>query len=155
MTAASSRDAVNGAALIVAGLYFYRKLIEPTIGDSASAKAKTEKQPRTISAAALQVVGVGPLASTSRFIVGFGVTFLVLSLAEGISADLAGYFALLIALGAILGNGSQAAEDIKYQLDERNTALNKLSAQAEPNTPTVRVASWEGSSATRNKTKVV
>lgn len=152
MTAAQSRDAVNGAALVISGLYFYRKLIEPTIATAASTSSN-KKQPTTIPAAALQIVGVGPLASTGRFIVGFGVTFLVLSLAEGISSDLAGYFALLIALGAILGNGSQAAEDIKYQLDERNTALNKLAGQAEPNTPTVRVASWEGTSAARAKIK--
>lgn len=153
MTAAQSRDAVNGAALVVAGLYFYRKLLEPTIADSASAKSKSQVQPKTLPGAALQVVGVGPLASTGRFIVGFGVTFLVLSLAEGVSSDLAGYFAILIALGALLGNGSQAAEDIKYQLDERNSALNKLSAKAEPNTPTVQVASWEGMSAPRVSTK--
>lgn len=154
VTAEQAKDAINGASLIVAGLYFYRKLIEPTISESSKTTADT-KQPTTIPAAALQVVGVGPLASTGRFIVGFGVTFMVLSLAEGISSDLAGYFALLIALGAILGNGTQAASDIKYQLDERNQALNKLSAEAAPDTPTVQVVSWEGADATRAKTKQV
>lgn len=150
MNAAQARDAVNGAAIVVAGLYFYRKLIEPTISNTTDTTSK--EQPTTIPAAALQVVGVGPLASTGRFIVGFGVTWIVLSLAEGISSDLAGWFAILIGTGAVLGNGTQAASDIKYQLDERNTALNKLAGEAEPNKPTVQVASWEGTSASRVST---
>lgn len=145
MTAAGARDAVNGAALVVAGLYFYRKLIEP--------ESKTPKpQPRSVPQAALQVVGVGPLASTGRFIVGFGVTFMGLSLVEGISPDLAGYFAILIAVGSILGNGSAASEDVRDQLSEKNRALSKLAGEAEPDRPTVMVASWEGRSGTRVKT---
>lgn len=152
MTSAQARDAVNGAALVVAGLYFYRKLIEPAVGGTVGASGGApagKSQPRTIPAAALQVVGVGPLASTGRFIVGFGFTFLCLSLVEGASPDLAGYFAMLIALGAILGNGTAAAEDIRSQLNEKNQVLNKLAGKAAPDKPTVQVASWEGMSATR------
>lgn len=146
MTGEQARDAVNGAALVVAGLYFYRKLLEPTVEAS---KGPKKSQPKNIPGAALQVIGVGPLASTGRFVVGFGFTFIVLSLMEGASSDLAGYFAMLIALGSILGNGVAATEDIKYQLDERNQALNKLTAKAEPNKPTVQVAAWEGLSIER------
>lgn len=143
VTSGGARDAVNGAALILAGLYFYRKLIEPTVVPAVKGK-RSAPQPKTVAGAAGQVIGVGPLASTGRFIVGFGFTFLVLSLVEGASPELAGSFALLIALGAILGNGVQVTEDLKMQLDEKHQALNKLGAATEPNEPTVKIAMWEG-----------
>jgi hypothetical protein len=137
MNATQARDAINGAAIVVGGLYFYRKLIEPQLG------SPTAKQPASLPAAAAQIVGVGPLASTGRFVVGFGFTFLALSLVEGASPELAGSFALLIAAGAILGNGLKAAEDLQSQLNEKQRGLQQLSGLAEPNTPTVQVVSWE------------
>ena len=141
MTSGQARDAINGAAIVVAGIYFYRKLIEPTI--ETPAVGGKPRQPKTVAGAAGQVIGVGPLASTGRFVVGFGFTFLVLSLIEGASPDLAGYFALLIALGAVLGNGAEIAADIEGQLDEKSRALSKLGIAGEANLPTVRIAVWE------------
>lgn len=143
MTSGQARDAINGAAIVVAGIYFYRKLIEPTTDTSVGVRGKPRQQPKTVSGAAGQIIGVGPLASTGRFVVGFGFTFLVLSLVEGASPDLAGYFAMLIALGAILGNGQEIAADVSSQLDEKKRALSKLGVAAEPNLPTVRIAAWE------------
>jgi hypothetical protein len=127
---------VNGAALVVAGIYFYRKLLEPTLSGAAS-------QPSSIGGAAGQIIGVGPLASTGRFVVGFGFTFLVISLLEGASPQLAGNLALLVALGAVLGNGLKVTEDLKGQLNEKQQKLNKLGSLTVPNTPTVQVAAWE------------
>jgi hypothetical protein len=140
MNSSQARDAVNGAALIVAAIYFYRKLIEPATGTS---QTRGRAQPQTIPGAAAQIVGVGPLASTGRFVVGFGFTFLVLSLMEGASPELAGSFALLIALGAILGNGVAVTADLKAQLNEKQRTLSKLGSAVESQTPTVKVAAWE------------
>lgn len=149
MNAQQAKDAINGAAIVIAAIYFYRKLLEPTTPTVAS----RQKQPTTIPAAAAQIVGVGPLASTGRFFVGFGFTFLSLSLLEGASPTLAGNFALLIALGSILGNGIQVTEDISTQLDEKQRALNKLGSLTVPNTPTVQVAAWEPGAPTGTRAK--
>jgi hypothetical protein len=141
-----ARDAVNGAALVVAGIYFYRKLIEPAAGATpggagvAPAKGSTA-QPTSIKGAGAQLLGFGPLASTGRFVVGFGFVFIVLSLAEGASPELAGYFALLIALGSILGNGIAVATDLTKQLHLEPSVPGTV-GEANP-APTVRVAAWE------------
>jgi hypothetical protein len=132
--------------LVVAGIYFYRKLIEAPSTSTALGSAKPKPaQPENVVAAAGQIVGVGPLASTGRFIVGFGFTFLVLSLLEGASPKLSGNLALLIALGAVLGNGLKVIGDLQGQLSEKQQALSKLGALTEPNTPTVQMVNWEGS----------
>lgn len=137
MTEGQARDAINGAALVVAGVYFYRKLIEP------QQTTKGKKQPSSISGAAGQLIGVGPLASTGRFIVGFGFVFLVLSLAEGASPALAGNFAILVALGAVLGNGVQVTKDLQTQLNEKQSTLRKASLASEAEPATVQKVSWE------------
>lgn len=112
-------------------MYFYRKLIEPAVaGEGASTGAAGSKaQPKTLKGAAGQIVGLGPLAPTGRFIVGFGFVFLTLSLLEGAMPELAGYFALLVALTAILGNGAAVAKDISTQL-----AAKSQGAPAKPST---------------------
>lgn len=132
-----AQDYVNGAALIVAAIYFYRKLIEPAtgIGASPSAGAPGEEpaagsflsyfkgparnkpaQPATVGGAAAQFLGAGQVPTTERFVVGWGFVFLTLSLAIPVAPELAGSFAALIALGSILGNGSQVAADLQTQL---------------------------------------
>lgn len=112
LTEGGARDAVNGAAIVLAGLYFYRKLLEPAMNEGAK-----PAQPKTLKGAAGQIVGIGPLAPMGRFIVGFGFVFLTLSMLEGASPDLAGWFALLIAATAVLGNGVAVAEDLAGQLN--------------------------------------
>lgn len=117
MTDSQARDAVNGAALVVAGLYFYRRLTEPSL---LGGKAKGSAQPKTLHGAAGQVVGLGPLPDVGRFIIGWGVVFIMLSLLEGFAPELAGTMALLVGLSALLVNGSQAAKDIGQQLKQRS-----------------------------------
>jgi hypothetical protein len=137
VTEGKAQDLVNGAALVVAAIYFYRKLIEPAtgIGAASSAGGVSEEpaagsflsyfkgparnkpgQPATIGGATAQLLGAGQVPSTERFVVGWGFVFLTLSLAIPIAPELAGTFAALIALGSILGNGVQVSADLKTQL---------------------------------------
>lgn len=137
MNEGKAQDLVNGAALVVASIYFYRKLIEPAASAAPASSAGSEPdapagssfvsyfkgpsrnnpgQPATIGGATAQLLGAGPVASTERFVVGWGFVFLTLSLAIPVAPELAGSFAALIALGSILGNGVQVAEDLKTQL---------------------------------------
>ena len=171
MNSEQARDAVNGAAIVVAGIYFYRKLIEPGLAGSTAVSANgvpttvpvSLTEPKSIGGAAAQLLGKGPVASTGRFVVGFGFTFLVLSLMEGASPELAGNFALLIALGSVLGNGLQVSKDVSAQLDEKQRSVSAALGGASPTTPTVQVAAWEPASqpltrttstAGRSRTKV-
>jgi hypothetical protein len=135
---------VNGAALIVAAIYFYRRLIEPAAGQKVTSSVPREtpesveaeprtvfsryrgpagtgtveggEDPTTLPGAAAQLLGEGKPAPMERFVVGWGFVFLSLSLAVPVSPQLAGSFAALVALGSILTNGTQVAADIKKQL---------------------------------------
>lgn len=165
MTEGQARDAVNGAALVVAGLYFYRKLIEPAVrGDRNGATVPrppagspvrklasyAENEPDSLRGAAAQLAGFGEVAPLGRFIVGFGFSWLVLSLVEAGSPKLAGYMALLIATGSVIGNGYQVSADVSWQLQNTGKARPASSFDNLDTAPTVQIARWEGGSPTNN-----
>jgi hypothetical protein len=135
----NAQNAINSAALVTAGIYFYRKLIEPATAPGASANAGRPGagSPVDLTGATEQFFGKGEAPPASRFIVGWGFTFLTLSLVVGMSPELAGYFAILIAVGSLLGNGAQVFEDVGTQL--KGTALPGV-AGADAATPTVNVS---------------
>lgn len=149
MTEGKAQDLVNGAALIVSAIYFYRKLIEPAVGAAGSSAGPdaTEKptagEPHTVAGAAAQLLGQGEVASTGRFVVGWGFTFLTLSLMAPAAPELAGAFAALVALGSILGNGTQLASDLEVQLNRQPTPPQTLAPTA---TTTVAYAGQSQSS---------
>lgn len=147
MTEGKAQDLVNGAALVVSAIYFYRKLIEPAVGagggGASSAKATTAGdvqvsfyEPSTIPGAAAQLMGQGNVASTGRFVVGWGFTFLTLSLMAPLLPELAGSFAALVALGSILGNGTQVASDVEIQLKKAPGVVQNTATT----TPTTTIA---------------
>lgn len=142
MTEGKAQDLVNGAALVVAAIYFYRKLIEPAVGGAAGASAGAGASPpaagapKTVAGAAAQLMGQGETASTGRFVIGWGFTFLTLSLMTPALPELAGAFAGLVALGSILGNGTQLAADLETQLNREPTAAQAPAASS----PTVAVS---------------
>lgn len=161
MTQGEAQDLVNGAALVVAGIYFYRKLIEPAGGTVAAGTVPTGAsppagfsleritfrgaagswegaEPDTIPGAAAQLMGKGKIAPTERFVVGWGVVFLTLSLAAPLSPQLAGSFAALVALGSILGNGVQVSKDVQAQLHSK--ATNTTPAAGNELSPTTLVS---------------
>ena len=143
MTKDGAQEAVNASALIVAGIYLYRKLVESpaataparagrspgaqtpqgTLGQrelAAIEGAFGPPQPTTARSIPGQVLlGAGPVAPVPRFVVGWGFSFIVLALlAEGQPA-LGGWLAILVAAGAVLGNGSKVATDINRQLSQK------------------------------------
>lgn len=147
MTESRAQDLVNSAALVVAAVYFYRKLIEPATGENAAASSAgtgatpaagfiSFDQPTTLPGAAAQLLGKGKPASTERFVVGWGFVFLTLSLAVPVAPEFAGAFASLAALGSILGNGTQVAKDLETQLHHEA----KPGSSTQTATPTTTVA---------------
>ena len=110
MTQAQGETAVTTAALVVTGLYGYRQATE-----------KITKAPRVHPAAPLKQgltsyvegpLGVGELAPLGQWATGMGFTFILLSVATSVNATFGGSFAILVAVGAVLGNGQAVLKDL-------------------------------------------
>jgi len=158
MTKAGAQDAVTASALIVGSIYLYRKMVEPAISESAAVarvgpgalqddsaallaaftgSPTREPQPTSLGSIPGQILGQGPVAPVSRFVVGWGFIYVTLALiAEG-APDLGGSLALLVAGGAILGNGARVSADISAQL--RQSERLKVAGAASDALPTVMV----------------
>ena len=99
---------IKVSALIIAGIYVYRRLTETFSGDEAKVDPN--------------------LAPLGRFVVGFAFTFFVLSVLAGPSPTLAGNMALLILIASILANGVPISKDIQEGLrrpsEERQQLLH-------------------------------
>jgi hypothetical protein len=111
MTRESAQSAVTGSALVVGGIYLYRRLVEEP-------KAPTRKGSSTLQQLPGELLGQGPAPPVSRFVVGWGFVFVVLSLTVEASPELGGYGAILVALGALLGNGVAVSKDLGRQLEQ-------------------------------------
>lgn len=110
MNKEQAQTAVTASALIVGGVYSYRRLVEPAI--NADVKVNTHVGKNRL----LEISGFGPLPNVGRFITGFGVVYLVLSLMAQANPNLGGSFAILVAVGDVLGNGTQLAADVNNRL---------------------------------------
>lgn len=103
MTQQGAERAVTISALIVAGVYIYRRLTE-----GAGPVAKTGKL--------AQLTGQGSPPPAGTFITAWGFAFLVISIVASAAPGLGGSFAILVAVGDLLGNGQQVAKDVNSKL---------------------------------------
>ncbi len=97
---AQASSAIKIAAMVVAGVYLYRRFTEGTAEELKASEKIT------------------PLG---RWLVGWGVVFFGLSVAAGPFPGAAGDMAILLALGSVLTNGVQISKDLNKGL-ETNTA---------------------------------
>ena len=121
---AQANSAIKIAAMVVAGVYLYRRFTE---GTAEELKAS---------------VKITPL---DRWLVGWGVVFFGLSVAAGPFPGAAGDMAILLALGSLLTNGVQVSKDLNKGLESNSakarartkaTAPAKASTAQETNTNT-------------------
>lgn len=105
MTKQQSDTAILTAALLTAGVWGYRKLFEPHIGEGKTPTSELK---------ALSGAEATP-ATAGQFAVGWGFVFLTLSLVNESSPDLAGSGAMLISVGYLLANGTAVFNDIQKQ----------------------------------------
>lgn len=105
MNASQAETAVTGSALVVGGIYIYRRLSE---GDAVVTPSKGLRL--------RQAIGAGPPLPTGTFVVAWGFTFLVIALMAQASPKLGGWFAMLVGAGAVLGNGLDITKDVNTQL---------------------------------------
>lgn len=87
---------VTTSALIVAGIYAYRRLTEPT---STPVTAK-------------QLAGSGPPPPLGTFATAWGFTFLVIAIMAEAAPGLGGAFAILIATADTLTNAQSVLADV-------------------------------------------
>jgi hypothetical protein len=98
MDRSSAERWVTVSALVVIGIYAYRRLIEP---------AQTGKLNN--------IIGVGSPVPLGQFATAWGFTFLVVSIMAEAAPGLGGAFAILIATGDFLTNSSSLFADVTKQ----------------------------------------
>jgi hypothetical protein len=106
-TTGSANSMIKVAALVVAGIYAYRRFTE---GTAQELKVSTK---------------ITPLG---QFVVAWSVVFFGLTLLAGPTPTLAGNMAILVMLGSILANGQQVSKDLQAGLQnpvKEREALNK------------------------------
>lgn len=108
MTVEEAQGAVTLSALVVAGVYGYRRLAEGNTNQASTLTSKT---------AAKQLAGLGGTPAASHFVVGFGVVYILLSIVAQAAPTLGGLMAILIAVGDLLTNGVQVTKDITGALN--------------------------------------
>ena len=131
MTPQGAERAVTTSALIVAGVYIYRRLTEGS-GTSGGSKAA-------------QLLGQGSPPSVGTFITAWGAAFLMMSIAAQASPGLGGSFAILAATADVLSNGQQIFNDVNSKVG--GTAKKKPQPGPAANTyynPTITHATLVG-----------
>jgi hypothetical protein len=92
-----AQSAVTLSAFVVAGVYGYRKLIEPTTGQ-------------------------GTVSPTSHFVIGWGFVYITLSLIAQGAPELGGMLAILVMVGDLLAQGTSLTKDLTGALKATKTA---------------------------------
>lgn len=96
MDKATAERWVTISAVLVAGIYAYRRLTE-TVSPPTSFK---------------NLLGVGPLPPLGVFVTAWGFTFLVVSIMAEAAPGLGGAFAILIGTSDLLTNSSSVFADV-------------------------------------------
>lgn len=117
MDASTAERWVTISALVVAGVYAYRRLTE-----TASSPATFKK-----------LVGIGSLPQLGAFATAWGFTFLTVAIMAEAAPGLGGGFAILIATGDLLTNSSSVLSDVTSlegkAVTQQTTAAGKGAAQ--------------------------
>ena len=110
MTEATAERWVVISAVTVAGVYAYRRMVEP----SSTTLTKG------------QLIGVGNPPQLGRFAVGWGFTYLVVAAMASAAPGLGGGFAILIMTSYLLTNGAHLFEDVGKQQEPQQSTERKL-----------------------------
>ena len=67
-------------------------------------------------------LGYGELAPLGAWATGMGLTFILLSVATSVNATFGGSFAILVTVGAVLGNGQEVLKDLEHGLGGKGSS---------------------------------
>lgn len=112
MTDQGSEQAVVVSAVIVSGIYFYRKLTDPALGRAVAGPLEGSGG-RAVGA--LFGSRTGAVAPLGRWLLGFSVSFMIIAVLAAIDPGLGGWLAILLATGSVLTNGMAIATDINHK----------------------------------------
>jgi hypothetical protein len=111
MTRGGAETAVLTSAVVVGGIWAFRKVVEPATVQSSRASNPSQ--------AVLKVIGAEPRpANTAQFAVAFGFVYVTLSTVATFAPDVAGSMAILVAVGELITNGAAVFTDILDQVSE-------------------------------------
>ena len=123
MSKQGAERAVVISALVVFVMYFYRHLTEGTTQTNGGVG---------------QLLGLGAPANVGRFVTAWGFIFFTLSIITEAAPGLGGAFAILVATGDLLTNGTQVVKDINKKVGS-NTVTPTVNAadisKLSPNPP--------------------
>lgn len=108
MSTDQAQSAVSLSAFVVAIVFGYRKLVEQGIQ------------------------GGSGVPTTGHFVIGFGFTYVLLSLVAQGAPTLGGMMAILVATGDVLANGKPLLTDINQALKATQTAGASSAATRTP-----------------------
>ena len=108
MSTDQAQSAVSLSAFVVAAVFGYRKLVEQGIQ------------------------GGSGVPTTGHFIIGFGFTYVLLSLVAQGAPALGGMMAILVATGDILANGKPLVDDVTKALNATRTATSSSAGTRSP-----------------------
>ena len=104
MSAGQSEKWITVSAVAVAGVYAYRRLVEPAPKAAPDRKTKVK-----------QVAGVGELPPLGTWATAWGFTFLVIAVIAEAAPSLGASLAILIATGDLLTNTKSIVVDVGAQ----------------------------------------
>jgi hypothetical protein len=113
MTSEQAQSAVALSAFVVAVVFAYRKL----------AGGKTAP-------------------STSHFVIGFGFTYITLSLVAQAAPELGGMGAILVATGDVLVNGQGLVNDLQGTLQSTAPAAAAAGVSGRPSSPAIQAPQY-------------
>jgi hypothetical protein len=133
MSGESSERWVVISAILVAGIYAYRRLTEAA---TSPVSLKT-------------LIGAGSPVALGAFVTAWGFTFLIVSIMQTAAPGLGAAFAVLIATGDLLTNGPQIFSDVlTHEKSGTGTTASTRTASAAPAvTPTATPVSSTGGAA--------
>jgi hypothetical protein len=109
-TETSANQMIKISALVIGGVYLYRRFTEGTAEELKASKKLT------------------PLP---RFIVGWGVVFVGLSVIAPATPTLAGNMALMVMIASLLANGTEISKDLQAGLKEGAPKAKKGAARGQ------------------------
>lgn len=113
-TTEQANSLIKVTAMVVAGLYLYRRFTEAASGE---AQLPAGKGGPPLTPQAQRETVAHALPSLGRFVIGWGVVFVVLSIAAGPYPTLAGNMALLLMIASLIANGQAVSKDLGKGLE--------------------------------------
>lgn len=121
------------SALVVAGVYGYRRLVEPV--ESGNIK---------------NIVGIGNPVPLGQFATAWGFAYLVIAIMASANPGLGGSFAILVMAGDLLTNTPSITKDVAKGSGTTATSSSTTSTTTTTATPAQQVAAAPGLRAANN-----